>query len=501
MSARTRSTCRHAFRGAAWPLWSAVLSVLLTSGAGAEPSPSAPTGQQALADLLSGTSARVGLHAVRLADGKSLASHDADAPMVPASVQKICTSAVALAVLGRGFRFTTTVATLGQDVLIVGDGDPTLGDPVLAKAADRTIYAVPDQWVRALQDRGVTTIAGDLVLDETVFQAGRHEDWPVPQRSRWYCAPAGGLNFNDNCLDVLLRRHAGAVEVTIRPASRFIQVTNRLRIGNRDVWRVVYSRDDGDVTLTGQVRRSMTAPYSVAVNEPALLLGRVFADRLHRAGVPVEGSIVRRRVVAPNGALPKGAVVVATHTTPLATALARMNGRSLNLAAECVFLRTAAGPAGRATYAEAAKLATAVLVDRYGIDAGQFTIADGSGLSRNNRLSCRAATDLLLRLARGKHGQTFVGSLAVCGVDGTLAKRLKQCRGRVAAKTGSLSGVTALAGYVLDAKGTPAVAFAVFGNNIRGGKQRLKNVIDSVVKGWVDQVDQAAAGRDRPGDP
>jgi len=110
--------------------------------------PAAPAseGEAALAAYLRKYPSQVAYHAVRLADGAVLASRDAGTMMAPASVQKVCTTAVALEVLGGEFRFRTRLATAGDDVLILGDGDPIFGDPVVAKTDKRTIYHTLDAW-------------------------------------------------------------------------------------------------------------------------------------------------------------------------------------------------------------------------------------------------------------------------------------------------------------------------------------------------------------------
>ncbi|NQU77022.1 MAG: D-alanyl-D-alanine carboxypeptidase/D-alanyl-D-alanine-endopeptidase [Planctomycetes bacterium] len=447
-------------------------------------------GERALAEYLASCRTQVAYHAVRLADGRILASRDAARPMVPASVQKLCTSAIALASLGADFSFKTTLAVCGGDLVVLGDGDPALGDPVLAAEQNVSIYDVPDRWAVKLKAEGISAVRGNLVLDDDIFHARRHPDWPEREHQRWYCAAVSGLNFNDNCLDIRIYRQDGALRVDVSPASRHISVVNRLAAGTRQVWVVTYTEDDATVTLIGQVRTSMTRPLSVAVNKPSLLFGRVLADRLALAGIQLEGGIVRRRVLGPDRMLPDEVTVVATHTTALSTVLSRANKQSLNMMAECLLLRAAADGRGSATFSQAAEFGTGVLVRDYGVDPSQFVLADGSGMSRRNRLSALAAVDLLRRLAGRADSETFRQSLAVAGVDGTMAKRLKQFSGRVLAKTGSLAGTSALAGYILDGRGEPVVAFAIFCNNIRGPNSQAKKVQDALVGDWVADVDE-----------
>ena len=104
-----------------------------------------------------------------------------------------------------------------------GDGDPTFGDPVLAAAGGKTIYHVLDDWAGILKARGVTSVDGQLALDDDIFQERRHPHWPQAQHQRWFCAPVSGLNFNDNCLDIRIRLVQGAPQVEVSPAARSLR--------------------------------------------------------------------------------------------------------------------------------------------------------------------------------------------------------------------------------------------------------------------------------------
>ena len=438
---------------------------------------------------LAGNPAAVGYCAVRLSDGAVLAAGGADRPMLPASVQKLCTSAVALARLGSDFQFTTTLALCGQDLAIVGEGDPTLGDPVLAQADGGSIYDVLDSWAAALKERGLGEV-GDIVLEDGIFQERRHPDWPASQHTRWYCAPAGGLNFNDNCLDISLGIVEGRPVAQVQPASALIRVDNRLRVGRKQLWHATITGEGATVRLTGTVSQSMSEPLSVAVDDPGLLLGRVLADRLARAGLTVNGRLVRRPVLTPERALGPEWVVVARHATPLGRALARMNKNSLNLAAECVFLRAGSEPGVPTTFESAARTAQQVLQEQYGLPAEQVVVADGSGLSRRNRLSAQAAVLLLRQLARGPHAKMLTPTLAVAGVDGSLVKRLGHSSGRFIGKTGSLANVSTLAGYIVDPDGRPVVAAAIFCNDCPGGVERARQIQDALIARWIVEYGQ-----------
>ena len=159
----------------------------------------------------------------------------------------------------------------------------------------------------------------------------------------------------------------------------------------------------------------------------------------------------------------------------MAWVLKRSNTNSLNMAAECMLLA-----AGDGTWAGSAALAEKTLLDDFGLAAGQVKIADGSGLSKNNRITPEAMTTLLTKVLSMKGSESFVASLAVSGTEGTLEKRMAgAAKGRVLAKTGYVAGVSCLSGYVLDNDGKPAYAFSVLVN---------KNVDLSAARAFQDDV-------------
>jgi len=490
-------THRSPFRPAALP----ALAALLWAGAAAgdESSPG-----ERIAELVrrfrGETRARVGVHAVRLDGGRTLCAIDADRPMVPASNQKVLTSAVALKRLGADFRFRTRVGLSGDDLVVYGDGDPTTGDARLCEARGEGVHAVFDRWAAALKAAGVERIAGDLVIRAGIFRPPRvHPDWPRDQLQRWYAAPVAGANYNDNCLDIGFEVAGGKARPRIRPVTRFLAVHNKVKVAGKHVWSCRFSSSGRGIRLTGWVKRTTPDPYPVAVPRPAVLFGCVLAERLARAGIEVNGRIRTTAEAADAAGARAGFRPVATAETPLADVLARANTQSLNMMAECLFLRSAAGPGRPASWGSAARTAAEVLREAYGLDERRFRVADGSGLSKRNRVTPAAITRLLRALA--SEGP-FVDSLAVAGRTGSARRRLKRCRGRLRVKTGSLAGASALSGYVLDPSGRPAVAFSILTNGRTHGKKlTAKRMEDAICECLLRGLDAARAEGDRQARP
>jgi D-alanyl-D-alanine carboxypeptidase/D-alanyl-D-alanine-endopeptidase (penicillin-binding protein 4) len=424
----------------------------------------------------------VGVCIVDLATGSRVYERNAETVFKPASNQKLLTAAFALERLGKNFHFTTAVCQLGDDLILTGEADPLLGDPLLAKEQKRGIYADLDRWAAAVRELAGTEIKGRLLLRTQVAPNDFHPaDWTATDRSRHYGPPVADLNFHNNCYDVTFTRDEAtkAILPMVAPASRFITVRNLLQPGSKHVWRLAPDSTDSVVTLTGTVTGVSNVPLSAPCKNPPLLLGRVFRDRLKRAGVNIAGGVA---TASADQIDMSEAKLLAGTRTPLAAVLARANKRSLNLAAECLLLR-----AGDGTWAGSAKLMRQTLIERFGLSE-TLVVRDGSGLSHANRVSPGDLAALLTRLAARDDFDIYLASLARSGTDGTLRSRLKSDahRGRLAAKTGYVAGARSLSGYVLDADAAPKLAFSIIVNGTTAGASDLVYQVSAAL---IDAVD------------
>jgi D-alanyl-D-alanine carboxypeptidase/D-alanyl-D-alanine-endopeptidase (penicillin-binding protein 4) len=423
-----------------------------------------------------------GVSVIDLTDGHAIAAVNADQPKMPASNQKLVTAAFALARLGPDFKFTTAVFKLGQDILVSGDGDPTLGDPRIAEEEHKTIYDEIDSWCHAIKAKLGDRIKGDiLVVGPASAAAYRPASWPKGQLGTWYAAPACGLNFGNNCFDVTFAAVNKQIVPVIAPEMSFVKVIDQLKKGTENAWSMRATENDSVLTLTGNIHAATSEPVSVAANFPPLMVGRTLACRLAKAGVTLDGAV---KLVSIEQIDQAKAQRIATTTTPLAKAIRRANKHSQNMVAECVFLK-----AGDGTWPGSAKLATQTLARTYGLPADSFTIDDGCGLSREDRISPAAMTSLLTQLARGPGADAFIKSLPICGVDGTMEKRLDEApyKARVLAKTGYIGGVSCLSGYACDPAGKPQIAFSVMVNGIQGAAaaKDLEDTIGEILVDWL----------------
>ncbi len=410
-----------------------------------------------------------------LSTGEWLFTHNPDQPLVVASNNKLATTAAALELLGPDFEFTTTVYANGKllangvldgDLVVTGRGDPSIS----GRFHQGKSTAVMEQWAEAVAKAGIRKVQGGIIADDTYFDRQHlHPDWPQGQFQAWYCAPVSALSFNDNCVFLTVRPAARQGDVAIAstaPPTSYVTLvttcrTSRARLGNN---RVLVSRRMGDnrITISGDVRHQ-GAPFHtwLTVHEPALYAATVFAEVLEAKGIQVGGQV---RLLAPPLRIDPAAREIITTTSSLKDAVTVANRNSQNFYAEQILKTLAREKAGKGTWPAGAGVVRKFLADA-GV-TGNFTYTDGSGLARSNRFTARQVVQLLHYANSRRWVAIYRSSLAEPGEEGTLSRRLAVLKGHLYAKTGYISGASALSGY-LDTRGARLVAFAILVNDFR----------------------------------
>lgn len=399
----------------------------------------------------------VAVHVREAGRGGELVAIDAQRAMRPASNLKLVTSAAGLYLLGADWRFKTSfesdapivAGVLQGDLVVHAAGDP-LYDPDAQGKVERFFVAVAEQ----LKEKGIRSVAGALVLDEGDFlEPAPGPAWPASNQ-HWaeFCALCGGFNANAGCLTALVRpdKDLEAAHVTVEPRAHGLDArinVATLAKGKLDL-RVVARASE--LSIAGTIPRSVPE-YEVrfAAPDPVLLFGRAALAALRTQGLRVEGGLERKRGR-------KAARDLALLTTPLVDLLVPINTHSNNVCADQLFLALGHEFCGGGTREGGAR-ATRMALERLGVPTEGFVQVDGSGLSRDDRVSASMITALIdgvLRLDK-RTAQAYVDSLAVGGETGTLEKR--RVDGRVRAKTGFIAGTSALSGLIETREGRTLV--------------------------------------------
>lgn len=431
------------------------------------------------------------------ATGETLYERDGAQRLMPASNEKLLTSAVALDVLGPDHTFATTVATTARrtgpvlrgDVYLRGTGDPTL------LASD---YA---ELAKQLAAGGVRVVSGRVLADDTWFDDVRlGNDWAWDDEPYYYAAPVSALTVApDTDYDagtVIVNVDPGAAAgapavVTLTPHTGAVTIVNEATTGTSDDVSVEREHGSDRIVVSGTVAAGGSgASEWASVEEPTDYAADVFAKALAAEGVRVTGGTGR-------GVTPDGATVVAEHESmPLSELLVPFLKLSNNGHAEVLIKAMGREVAGEGTWAAGLTVLRERLAG-YGVDIATVANRDGSGLSRRNLIPAAELADLLVAAQDRPWFDVWYEALPIAGVSdrmvgGTLRSRMAgtPAAGNVHAKTGSLTGASALSGYVDDADGRRLVFSVVFNDYLSGKPSDLE---DRVAVRLAAHTEDAAA--------
>lgn len=408
---------------------------------------------------------------------------NADKPLIPASNMKLITTSAALNVLGPDFKFRTLLLQRGRDLVLIGDGDPSIGDASVLRKLGWTTTSVFENWARELKKAGFASF-DHLIVDDSIFdEQFVHPRWPEDQLRASYCAQVAGLTLNGGCIEFQVSAPAGrAASFTTDPPTQYVSVTNTCVGGERNA--VVLNRTDGAnrIALGGTCPSGGSSIALITVHDPAMYAATVLAETFSANGVRIAGPVLRDRTLRLAIARDGEARLLAVHETALLQVITLTNKESKNPYAEALRKRSGAAVSGESGSWANGAVAAGAFLKRMGVPESEFHLDDGCGLSRENRVSADALVRVLQFNFASACRDDFLASLPVGGEDGTLDERFKGAlRGRVFAKTGYISGVSALSGY-LKARDGKWYAFSILMNGIPAGSNwRAKQIQEQIV--------------------
>jgi len=383
-------------------------------------------------------------------------SVNANVAMNPASAMKLVTTYAALETLGPAYRWKTEAWLAGKLADGVLDGDLYLkgsGDPKLT--LDRFWL-----FLRELRARGLREIRGDLVLDRSLFaldEGGLIDDQPL--RAYNVTPDALLLNFKATQLRFLPDAERRSVTVLAEPLPEPLVIANGIKLSGNGCgdWKEGLQIEFS----AAQVRLTLGGNYPLSCGEKVLNLGLlahpqyvsgVFRSLWQELGGRIGGGLRTAPVPA------DARLFAASESPPLAEVIRDINKYSNNVMARQLFLTLGAGSAPRTVTGARAADAELGLRDwlaQKSLNFPELVIDNGSGLSRRDRISAENLGRLLALAWKSPLMPEFIASLPVTAIDGTMKKRLRTngVAGQAHIKTGSLDGVKAIAGYVLDRNG------------------------------------------------
>ncbi len=374
----------------------------------------------------------------------------------PASTLKVVTALAAKLELGDDYRFETQIERIGSELVIRFSGDPTLSNAHL------------DSLLKTIKQKGISKVS-NVYLDNSAFSGyERAVGWPWDILGVCYSAPASAITLDRNCVQASISSAKSGQTKTFVPVHQPITVTSDAK----SLSSIDKKAQQCDLELTTQSgnqyhlsgcmsHRSKPLPLKFAVQDTVDYTQHVLSRLLKENRIELTGKILTKSV--PN----QGLTLASHQSEPLSSLLDTMLKRSDNLIADNLTKTL-----GREFFFQAGSFANGtqaikqIIFANTGINLEHAKFADGSGLSRNNRMTTDDMQQVLRYIWQHDKELNLIASLPISGESGTLkyrkSMRSSPIKGQIQAKSGSVYGSYNMAGYILDQQHNPTAMFVQF---------------------------------------
>jgi serine-type D-Ala-D-Ala carboxypeptidase/endopeptidase (penicillin-binding protein 4) len=436
--------------------------------------------------------ALVGVRIESLRTGDVLFQRNSDKLVVPASNMKLLTMSVAAERLGWQYRFETRLESIGTiengmlhgDLIVTGTGDPSIG------SADGGHPALFLEWAETLKQAGIRRVTGRLIGDDNAFDdVGIGAGWAWDYLADDYAAPSGALSYNENVVSV--RVIPGAAEgapalITTSPRGHRFSIVNRATTGpTGSNGSASADRLPGStvLTVTGRVPAGGAgSTVSTTIDNPTAYFVEALRLALAERGVVVSGGawdVDELETPAASGARRTLAV---RQSAPLSALGGNFLKVSQNFYGE-MFLKAIGRTPSRPGTAAAGRQVVRETLAGWGIDADSFVMSDGSGLSRYDYVTADTIVAILKHVWQDeKLRGPFLAALPVSAYDGTLRTRMRETplAGRVQAKTGTISNMRALSGFLTTDSGE-RIVFSIIANHYTAPTAQIDAIAEKML--------------------
>ena len=435
----------------------------------------------ALLDNPDFSNANVGVAVLSLESGEYFYRKNENKNFIPASTQKLITTAAALEFLGPDFRFYTNLYLDGEiqengeflgNIIIRGSGDPTLSEYFTDEPSE-----IIQEWVDVLDSLGITSIRGNIIGDDSYFDDHYYAPgWSWDDMTYPYSSQVNAISFYDNKIDLHVFPGDSlnpVASVSMFPENTYVQIINNVRTaqhGEASEIGIIREARTNIIELYGNIARDTSVrdyrmDLAVTIHNPTRFILNLFKNSLERRQIRFRGALFdindwheKIRYVDMNP-------VHVRESKPVAEIIGITNRESHNLCAD-ILLKTI----GKETRGEGSFSAGTEQLENFcmmsGINTDNIKLVDGSGLSRYNLMSPAYQIALLSAVYRSPYSDYFINSLARPGENGTLERRMTRslAENSVFAKTGTMNNISNICGYI-ETRDDEMLAFSIMMNN------------------------------------
>ncbi len=438
-----------------------------------------------------------GAYIKSLKTGKVWYSRNANKMFMPASNEKIPSAASALTVLGPQFKFETDLCydgsiagdTLKGNLIVFGNGDPTLYSHF--QKDPRDLFR---SWAVMLKGRGIKNISGNVIGDDNAFEdEALGYGWSFDGLDSWYSAEVGALQFNEDYIDLRIVPPStvnGEVEIIPNIPTKYFNIIKNIEVTDTGRTRIFISRPYGtnDIHVNGVVRAGSRAfERSPSIHNPTLFYVTVLKETLEEEGINVNGKAEDCDDIEGWQHTAADFNILDKHLSPpMKDIIKEMMKRSQNLYAETMPRILGWYKTGEGSFREGKRVVADVL-KKFGIEPRTYAYMDGSGLSRYDYISPEQEVKILQAMTKSPYWDVWYDALPIAGIDGTLRNRMKgtAAEKNVHAKTGTISNVRGLSGYITTGGGEHLVFSFLVNGHLLTSKD-TEDITDTVLEMIAD---------------
>lgn len=432
-----------------------------------------------------GNSAHIGIVITDLNNNQIVYQRQATQLFNPASSLKVFTAITALNNFDATYTFSTKLfansqqidaqGTLHSNVYIKFSGDPTL-----------TLHDL-NYLIKQLKDHNVNSIAGNIYLDDTVFDRNEFgHGWMWDEKSFCYASPLGGINIDHNCIPVTVtpaQTTGEPIKITQYNGYAYLPLINQTQtrnVSNNSCPLVIQSDNFNNIVFSGCMQPNTTPwTFNIAIGNTRQYASLAIQKLLQQNNITQHGEII----FGSSSVIQQNLSLIAEHNSnTLKNIIVTMLKKSDNLYADAIYklLGYQYSNYTNGSWINASKALAQTLGSKAGIDFNKIKIVDGCGLSRHNLVSPLSLVQaLIFAYAEPKIRDNLINGLPLSGVDGHLENRLHELKTKIQAKTGTMKGITSLAGYI-QTKSGKTFAFAIIVNDFVENVHKYQKLEDDI---------------------